>query len=57
MKEDRGERQTTFRRVNDRVVESVSKWCDGELKSRMTMSHDGRTLERRMDFRDRAGKA
>jgi hypothetical protein len=56
IKEDRGDRQATFRRVNDRVVESVSKWSDGELRSRMTVSEDGRTLERRMEFRDREGK-
>ena len=56
VKEDRGDRKTTFRRVNDRVVESHSKWSDGELKSRITMSSDGRTLERRMEFTDRAGK-
>jgi hypothetical protein len=56
IKEDRGDRQATFRRVNDRVVESESKWSDGELRSRMTISADGRTLERRMEFRDREGK-
>jgi hypothetical protein len=56
VKEDRGDRQTVFRRVNDRAVESDSKWTDGELKSRITISQDGRTLERRMEFRDRAGK-
>ena len=56
VKEDRGERETTFRRVNDRVVESHSKWQDGELRSRITISRDGRTLERRMEFRDREGR-
>jgi hypothetical protein len=56
IKEDRGDRQVTFRRVNDRVVESVSKWSDGELRSTITMSRDGRTLERRMNFKDRDGK-
>jgi hypothetical protein len=56
IKEDRGDRQTTFRRVNDRVVESVSKWADGEERARITISHDGRTMERRIDFQDRAGK-
>ena len=56
VKEDRGDRKTTFRRVNDRVVESRSKWSDGELTSRITISSDGRTLERRMEFRDREGK-
>jgi hypothetical protein len=56
IKEDRGDRQTTFRRVNDRVVESDSKWADGEEKSRITISNDGRTMERRIEFRDREGK-
>ena len=56
IKEDRGDRKTTFRRVSDRVVESRSKWSDGQLKSTMTMSGDGRTLERRMEFTDREGK-
>jgi hypothetical protein len=56
VKEDRGDRKTTFRRVNDRVVESRSKWSDGELTSRITISSDGRTLERRMEFKDREGK-
>jgi hypothetical protein len=37
------------------VVQSVSKWSDGELKSTMTLSGDGRTLERRMKFTDREG--
>ena len=56
VKEDRGDRQVTFRRVNDRVVESVSKWSDGELRSTITMSRDGRSMERRMNFKDRDGK-
>lgn len=56
IKEDRGERRVTFRRVNDNVVESTSTWSDGELKSRLTVSGDGRTIERRMEFRDRTGK-
>ena len=56
IKEDRGDRTTTFRRVSDRVIESVSKWSDGELKSTITISGDGKTLERRMNFRDREGK-
>jgi hypothetical protein len=56
IKEDRGDRKTTFKRVSDRVVESHSKWIDGELKSTITLSSDGRTLERRMEFKDREGK-
>jgi hypothetical protein len=55
-KEDRGDRQITFKRRNDRTVESNSKWADGELHSVLTMSGDGRTLERRMSFRDREGR-
>jgi hypothetical protein len=56
IREDRGDRTTTFRRVSDRVVESRSKWSDGDLKSTITISSDGRTLERRMEFSDREGK-
>ena len=56
VKEDRGDRRTKFRRVNERAVESHSKWSDGELTSRITISSDGRTLERRMEFKDREGK-
>ena len=56
VKEDRTQRSIMFKRVNDRVVESLSKWSDGELRSVITMSRDGRTMERRMTFKDRAGK-
>lgn len=56
VKDDRGERQTMFRRVSDRAVESHSRWSEGELKSTITISSDGRTLERRMEFKDREGK-
>ena len=55
-KEDRGDRHITFKRRSDRSLESHSKWTDGELHSILTMSDDGRTLERRMSFRDREGK-
>jgi hypothetical protein len=54
--QDRGDRSIVFKRVNDRSVESQSKWADGELRSTMTVSSDGRTLERTMTFRDREGK-
>jgi hypothetical protein len=56
VKEDRGDRTITFRRVNDRVVESDSRWSDGDLHSMITMSGDGRTMERKMSFKDRLGK-
>ncbi|HYO81031.1 MAG TPA: hypothetical protein VES20_06500 [Bryobacteraceae bacterium] len=55
-KQERGDRQITFKRRSDRSVESSSKWSDGELTSVITMSGDGRTLERRMSFRDREGR-
>lgn len=56
VKEDRGDRTVTFKRVNDRVVESTSTWTDGELHSTITISRDGRTMERKMAFKDRDGK-
>ena len=56
VREDRGGRTVVFKRVNDRVLQSFSKWSDGELTSTITMSRDGRTMERKMAFRDRDGK-
>jgi hypothetical protein len=56
VKQDRGDRRVTFRRVSDRVVESVSKGPEGEISSRITMSRDGNTMERRMTFRGADGK-
>ena len=56
VKEDRGDRQVTFQRKSDRVVQSTSKWSDGELHSTITMSRDGRSMERKMTFKDRDGK-
>lgn len=55
-KEDRGDRKTSFRRRSDRVIESMSKFEDGTVRSTITMSADGKTLERQMHFRDRDGK-
>ena len=55
-KQDRGDRKITFKRRSDRSVESRSTWIDGELHSIITVSDDGRSLERRMTFRDREGK-
>jgi hypothetical protein len=56
IQQDRGERQVTLRRISDRAVESRSEWSDGDLRSTITISGDGKTLERVMVFRDRAGK-
>jgi hypothetical protein len=56
VKEDRGDRTVTFKRVNDRAVESESKWSDGQLHATVTLSRDGRTMERKMSFKDRDGK-
>src|SRR4051812_36352316 len=38
VKEESGERKTTFRRLNDRSVESVTELDQGEVRSRITMS-------------------
>lgn len=56
VKEDRSDRTITFKRVNDRTVASDSKWSDGQLHTTITISSDGRTMERKMDFKDRMGK-
>lgn len=56
VKQDNGDRKVTFRRINDRTVESVSKFPDGELRSTLIMSADGRTLERRMRYSGKDAK-
>ncbi|MBC7924150.1 MAG: hypothetical protein H7039_00685 [Bryobacteraceae bacterium] len=54
--DNRGDRKVTFRRVNNRVVESVTTASEGEIRSRITMSRDGNTLERTMTLRGTDGK-
>ena len=56
VKQDGGDRNVTFHRTGDRVVESVSNGPAGEIRSRITMSHDGNTLERRMTLHGKDGK-
>src|SRR3954447_11563522 len=51
-----GDHRMTLKRVNDRVIESDTKTAAGEIKSRITISHDGNTLERRMSWRGNDGK-
>jgi hypothetical protein len=54
--DNKGDRRVTFRRVNDRVVESVTSGPEGEIRSRITMSHDSNSMERRMSVKMRDGK-
>ena len=56
VKEESGERKVTFHRVNDRTVESITSFDQGEVRSRITMSRDGNTMERQMTFRGKDGK-
>lgn len=55
-KQSSGDRKVTFRRVDDRTVESVTTTQAGEIRSTLIMSHDGRTLERRMSSQNKDGK-
>lgn len=57
IRQDNGDRRVTFTRVNDRQVRSVTKFSEGEVRSVITLSGDGRSLERRMNFRGRDGKS
>ena len=55
--EDGVPRKMTFKRRSDRVIESVSELPGGKGKetSVITISADGKTLERRMKIKDSAG--
>lgn len=52
------QRKITFKRRSDRVIESESTLPGGQLHEHttMTLSGDGRTLERKMEVRGGAGK-
>jgi hypothetical protein len=54
--DNKGDRRVTFRRVNDKVVESVTHGPEGEIRSRITMSADGNSMERRMSVKMPDGK-
>jgi hypothetical protein len=56
VKQDNGDRKVTFRRINDRTVESVSRGPEGEIRSRITMSRDGNSMERNMMVKAPDGK-
>ncbi len=56
VKQDNGDRRVTFKRVNDKVVESVSHGPEGEIRSRITISDDGNSMERRMTVKMPNGK-
>lgn len=56
VKQDNGDRRITFRRLNDRTVESISHGPEGEIRSRIAMSRDGNSMERRMTLKAPDGK-
>jgi len=56
VKQDKGDRRVTFKRINGRTVESLSKGPEGEVRSRITMSREGHSMERRMTVKAPDGK-